>query len=697
MSDLFRFPHELLPFQVESIARDFVKVANGGGMLICWSTGCIYGDAEIVVNRSGIGRTFTLRDVVKKFNGESVHPGGGAKRSYSWDTATPTYVQREAEDGTVRLARLLNAWNSGVKMTYTVTTDTGRSIRATDEHPFLTERGWLRLDELIEGDLVHVRRHADEGKTAQVLYMVTTERVVSVLPYGKEETYDIEVADDPHNFIANGFVVHNTGKSVFGLRMSTLLAEEDLPYDHTVVLAEKGKLGEWVEDFTKYTGQSVRKHHGPNRLKKLAADGLPDVLVTTYETARLDLVQSVKGGRVVGSGPLYEALRGKSVLWIGDEFAAKLSNRSTAVYKAFDWVFKQQRKVNPTGHRVFGLTATPVETGYENAFNQGRLLFPDRMPTVKEFEESMVTYRDPRFGTPTFNQSYAPIFVERFAPMMDRRRKTDPDIVAQFPKRVEQVAHVDMEKRQADLYEAVISVADDMMAESGKDDVPGLFTALRMIAGHPASLPLAAKTGESNLVKMLVDVWGEQVFLDAGSAKEKELLIRLGHIIDEGEKSVVFTRFGNTILLVLQASMEAEGMRVFTNTGSMSAAESSFSQKRFRSHKGPAIFLTSDAGARGINLPEATNVFEYESATTFGTHVQRLDRIHRINSTAPSVFCTTMVLNETVEVPLLERMLDRNEQSDTLLGDTESVEGDMTAQERRKMFMTGIRKRKRAS
>lgn len=289
----------------------------GQVMIPLAKTGCIQGDAEIVVNRGGAAKKVKLRDLVAKFNGESVRSGRG---SYSWDLTIPTYVQREV-DGQVRLGRLLNAWASGTKQTYTVTTETGRTIRATDEHPFFTERGWLRLDELKVDDEVHVRgeraqngrakskhyyirsglvnhpyrgrrnvkaggnsvplhrlvyeahangtslshyltvlrllpeeaalftffdpaewavhhrdhdeknndisnlelltheeharRHADEGATCNVQIPIATERVVSVEPYGLEETFDLEVADDPHNFLANGFVVHNTGKSVW--------------------------------------------------------------------------------------------------------------------------------------------------------------------------------------------------------------------------------------------------------------------------------------------------------------------------------------------------------------------------------------------------------------------------------------------------------------------------------------------------
>jgi Rad3-related DNA helicase len=277
--------------------------------------GCIQGDAEIVVNRGGNGRRMTMRELVVRFNG-----GRTKGQQRYWDPKIPTYVQREV-DGIVRLGRVLHAWFSGVKTTYTVTTNTGRTVRATDEHPFLTERGWLRLDELKVGDELHVRGeqalnlprkpkaaykricvlahpyrnqktvpehrlvveadlngmsyptflatvrsgavdglvflnpdefhvhhkdhnpfnndlsnlqvmtptehhrlHAEEGKTNSVLYKVVTETVESVELFGEEETFDIEVADDPHNFIVNGFVVHNTGKSFAGLVPAILWA-----------------------------------------------------------------------------------------------------------------------------------------------------------------------------------------------------------------------------------------------------------------------------------------------------------------------------------------------------------------------------------------------------------------------------------------------------------------------------------------
>lgn len=57
------------------------------------------------------------------------------------------------------------------------------------------------------------KRHHSSTQARNVLYVATPEEIVSIEYYGKEMTYDLEVEDEQHNFVANDFVVHNTGKS----------------------------------------------------------------------------------------------------------------------------------------------------------------------------------------------------------------------------------------------------------------------------------------------------------------------------------------------------------------------------------------------------------------------------------------------------------------------------------------------------
>ena len=312
----------------QAMVRRMAQEATGG-VLNASETGCIQGDAELIVNRGGKSFRITLKELVHMFNGGSRGRWG---HGYTWDPDIPTRVQRRADDGTVRLVNIVNAWFSGVKNTYTVTTETGRTIRATDEHPFYTEDGWKRLDELRPGTRVYVRgeqsgsgrkpknyylyrnklthhplarstknqpdlnrvathrlvveadmnglnledyikalrtgegvenfeflrpeqvvHHMDQNHKnntlenlevhennsghirlhskefqRHVLYKTELDTVVSIEPYGEEETYDIEVEDDPHNFIANGFVVHNTGKTLMTVELAREIGAQSI-------------------------------------------------------------------------------------------------------------------------------------------------------------------------------------------------------------------------------------------------------------------------------------------------------------------------------------------------------------------------------------------------------------------------------------------------------------------------------------
>lgn len=65
-------------------------------------------------------------------------------------------------------------------------------------------------------DLTEYEHQSLHGRTTHgnnVLWQVGTDVVESIEPFGIEPTYDVQTTDDPHNFIANGFVVHNSGKT----------------------------------------------------------------------------------------------------------------------------------------------------------------------------------------------------------------------------------------------------------------------------------------------------------------------------------------------------------------------------------------------------------------------------------------------------------------------------------------------------
>jgi len=95
-------------------------------------------------------------------------------------------------------ADLVRGFYSGYRDLYKLTAG-GRSIRATGCHPFLTRRGWQRLDIIDIGEEVALR----DGE------ILAWHPVESIIADGKDEVFDVTVAE-VHNFVANGFIVHNS-------------------------------------------------------------------------------------------------------------------------------------------------------------------------------------------------------------------------------------------------------------------------------------------------------------------------------------------------------------------------------------------------------------------------------------------------------------------------------------------------------
>lgn len=483
-----------------------------------------------------------------------------------------------------------------------------------------------------------------------------------------------------------------TGKTHFAMSLAALLYEDD-EIDAVLLVAEKGKVGEWVEDFRAFTCLEPMLHHGQGRDKRFEKAGLPEVLVTTYETTKADVAKIVKvpgkRGKAVQDGWLLQHLLGKRVLVVYDEMT-KLKSRGTDNYRAHQHMLKHLAK---RAHlRVVGLTATPVEKDYEDAFNQGRLLRPDLMPTVAAFDDRYVKGRDP-YGRPTYYEERMHEFAAIMRPLILRKSKTDPDVIDQFPQQIEESRHVVLPDAQYAFYDACETLGQEYTDENG-EPMPGLWSVLRLIAGYPEAL-LHAKGG---LATQIVAAFGENYLRNCPNGKRDALLEWLEPIVlGQGAKAVVFTFFGQSILPLLARDIRGKKMRVFTNHGGMSPAEQTESRVGFRQHQGPAVFLTSDAGARGLNLPEALYVAEYESALTFANRTQRINRIHRIDSLHPSVTCMTFFADYTVEDLIANNMINRNTQHDTLLDDNDSGENFISAADRRAMLdISRGRKNKKA-
>lgn len=516
------------------------------------------------------------------------------------------------------------------------------------------------------------------------------------------------------------------GKSMLALAGGATLFEDEL-VDVMLVVCEQNKLTEWVEDFATHTHLRAKAYKGtPKQRAKIresigSTDG-PQVLVATYETSRNDLGKMVKSGRskAFQEGPLAETLASlKGVALVYDEssrlgnryekghynrsLGAYVPDRGSVTYKAHEALLGRLR-ANGSNLWVAGLTATKIERSPENYYNQCRLLDPLLAPSLKTFEDDYVLWRDRLSGRASYanisptdkaRQSWVTPLSEVMAPLVDHKSKLDPDVAKEFPEATEEPIWVEMGKEHRQLYEAVEMIGDDPdLFPEGMDDSNAkvMFTILRQVAAHPGALALSPSASEEGtMANLIVSKVGAERLRSIPSAKEDVLVERLKPLVKgQGAQVVVFTFFGRSVLPLLQERLEREGFTVSPYHGSMSAAEKDKGRLAFRAGEFE-ILLASDAGARGLNLPEAQYVVNFELCLTHAKTTQRVNRISRMGSGHEWVTSYSMVARDTIEEQILGLNLKRQSWEEQLTpGDDEATDSagvqHLTTEQRRHLF-----------
>ena len=140
-------PDYLRPYQVD--AMRFLYYHKGRGLL-GMPIGCITGDALIFVNRGGKGFKMPLEKMYKHFHGLSKN------KSNNWNREIPTNI-RCLKDTLFGLHTVRDILCQGEQIVYELETESGKKIKATKDHPFLSEKGkWVQLQNINVGDILTV-------------------------------------------------------------------------------------------------------------------------------------------------------------------------------------------------------------------------------------------------------------------------------------------------------------------------------------------------------------------------------------------------------------------------------------------------------------------------------------------------------------------------------------------------------------
>ena len=392
----------------------------------------------------------------------------------------------------------------------------------------------------------------------------------------------------------------------------------------TLVVCPASLLGTWEREVRRFSPDvPVRRYHGGARhLEDLAAD---EIVLVTYGVVLRDsgLLAEVGWGLVVADeaqhakNPLSRTARELRAVPAPARIAltgTPVENRLSELWAILDWT-------------------TPGLLGHLEAFTR-RVAVP-----VERYRDTEATTR----------------FAALIRPFLLRRRKTDPGIAPELPRKTETDVFVPLTAEQVTLYEAMVRETLEAIERSEGIERAGLvfklLTALKQICNHPAQYlkqpaPLQGRSGKLAAFDELTDI-----------------------ILAGGESMLVFTQYTQMGTL-LQQHLDARGIGSLFLHGGVPVPRREEMVARFQAGGVPVFLLSLKAGGTGLTLTRATHVLHYDRWWNPAVEDQATDRAYRIGQDRP-VQVHRLIAEGTLEDRIAALLETKRELADAVIGSGE--------------------------
>jgi SNF2 family DNA or RNA helicase len=262
------------------------------------------------------------------------------------------------------------------------------------------------------------------------------------------------------------------------------------------------------------------------------------------------------------------------------------------------------------------LTGTPVENHVGDLWSIVEFLNPGLLGTRADFRR--------RFLVPiqaNRDADAASRLKRLIGPFLLRRLKTDKNIIADLPDKLEMKVFCNLTREQASLYAAVVEETSRAIEESEGIQRKGLILStlmkLKQVCNHPAHF------------------LGDNSSLPGRSGKLARLTEMLDEVLAAGDRALIFTQFTDMGDLLQRHLQETFGREVLYLHGGVVAKQRDRLVERFQNDlQGPRLFLLSlKAGGTGLNLTAAQHVFHFDRWWNPAVENQATDRAFRIGQT----------------------------------------------------------------
>lgn len=346
----------------------------------------------------------------------------------------------------------------------------------------------------------------------------------------------------------------------------------------------------------------------------------------------------------------------------------------------------------------YALTGTPLENGkLEELYSILQWVDPTLLPQWNKFEDDHLIRHSHGWITGYKNVKE---FRRQTSDIVLRKQVDDPD-VARFMPKVIQLPEIDvgMDRSTNALHNRIAMEAINILEEIIRDthqrktlwwkdedeDAPdgqlmSRIVAMRMLLDHPAALLNSAARAEDPdddrgskfAMRIVKEGWTDRV---SKAPKVEALRQYLEDFFDTQPpeaKAVVFCSFVD-VAEILHEELPWHSALL---TGDMNAKQREKSKQKFLSDPAVKVFVSTDAGGYGLDLPVANLLVNYDLPWQPGLLDQRNARIRRASSKWGHVYLVNVITRNSIEERMARQLGYKSAVAAAALGDLAFADTD---------------------
>jgi len=478
------------------------------------------------------------------------------------------------------------------------------------------------------------------------------------------------------------------GKTLQMITAYSFSLEKD-PTLKLLVICPKSALFQWAEEVEKFT-TGITTRVITNDYKKL----------TGINARKLQYQEFKENILIMNYNPVvneYEAIIDilKPNYMVALDECTAFKNRKTQTHMACKFVAESAR-------RVYGLSATIIKNGLEEVFCIYDVVVPGLFGKITKFKDTYCVQKlmkirvggKDRYFPKIIGYKNLPQFKQVLDPYFLIRKKEE--VASELPKLISKKIVLEMFPEQKELYRKALlgilyeertkqqyfEVMDKIRLGQTDEKTQAQFRDLKE-KYDKFSTEEGKKRGKLAAItycQMISN--GPALVNEPGDSSKEEEFVRLMTEELSSDKVILFTRFKSGIPS-LEIWCERKGIKYTRITGDENDRERQEARIKFQTDPTCNLIFITTAGSASLNLQAASCLIFYDTPWSYGDLVQTIGRAQRIGSLRDHILILHFVNRGTVDVRVINRVTDKKDLSDEVLGDTAQGALEFVAHENR--------------